>query len=798
MSTLIIGEKANAARRIAYALSDGKSKSKREGRVSVHEFERDGVKYYVLGLAGHIVSLDYNNKYNQWSKVDPEELIWVKPEKQVHARAIGSILKRLAKECDAVIIATDFDREGELIGMEAVEIITQVNPGIKVRRARFSALIKSEVEKAFRNTTELDVNLAKAAESRQYIDLAWGAVLTRLISTASGRMGRDFLSVGRVQSPTLAMIVKREMEIEKFVPETYWKIFAHLKQKKKLTAEHEEGMIKEAAEKDRIMKKVDGAETAKVLSYKEIERKGRPPIPFNTTTLLTEATKLGLSASHAMSIAEQLYTEGYISYPRTDNTVYPRGMSVKGTLENLLDSPFKSEIEEILAQPKISPTRGKIETTDHPPVYPVRPATKQKLKGDKWKLYELVVRRFMATVAPYAEIRVQDAELDINGEKFLAHGESLIKEGWYKYYPYIKFKGKSIPALDKGSEINIEEIELKEDQTKPPARYSQASLLKEMERQGLGTKSTRHEIIQKLYDRKYITGKSIRPTKTAVSLVNSLVEHATTITEPEMTATLEKDMGEIAGGKKSFDDVVKESKDMLENVTKQIKSEKASIGGAISKASDEENILGKCPECGGNIRIRRGRNGRFAGCSNYPECKVTYPLPQAGTVEATGRQCEVCGAPVIRITRSGGKEEMCINPTCSTNEGRGVVGKCPMCGGDLILRYSRRGKRFIGCSNYPACGNTYPLPQRGKLDFTGETCPHCGAPIVVVITKGRPPWRLCVNPNCPGKEKKEKKGKVKKSSEKTVKSSSKKANAKKKAGKPAGKSGSKKAGKKST
>ncbi len=788
MSTLIIGEKANAARRIAYALSDGKSKSKREGRVSVHEFERDGEKYYVLGLAGHIVSLDYDKKYNQWKKVDPEELIWVEPVKEVHARSIGNILKRLAKECDTVIIATDFDREGELIGMEAVELIKAVNPNIKVKRARFSALIKSEVEKAFQNLTDLDMNLARSAESRQYIDLAWGAVLTRLISMASGRMGRDFLSVGRVQSPTLAMIVKREMEIENFVPETYWRIFAHMKKRRKFVAEHEAGMIKEPEEKDRIMKKVDGAEKARVLSYKEEERKGRPPIPFNTTTLLTEATKLGLSAARAMSIAEELYTEGYISYPRTDNTVYPRGMSVKGTLENLLNTPFKAEIEEILSQPKITPTRGKVETTDHPPVYPVRAATKQKLKGDKWNLYELVVRRFMATVAPYAEIRVQDAEFDINGEKFLAHGESLIKEGWYRYYPYIKFRGKAIPELEPEKDVPVEEIELKEDQTKPPARYSQASLLKEMERLGLGTKSTRHEIIQKLYDRKYITGKSIRPTKTAVSLVNSLVEHATTITEPGMTATLEKDMEGIAEGEKSFDEVVRESRDMLEKVTKQIKSEKASIGGAISKASDEENVLGKCPECGGDIRIRRGRNGRFAGCSGYPECRVTYPLPQSGTIEPLGKQCEECGAPMIRVIRSTGREEMCINPSCKSNEGRGVVGKCPMCGGDLILRHSRRGKRFIGCANYPACGNTYPLPQRGKLDFTGETCPHCGAPIVVVITKGRPPWRICVNPACPGKE--EKAGTKKKTAGESDK---KKTAGKKKSG---GKSSKKKAPKK--
>ena len=757
MTTLIIGEKANAARRIAHVLSEGKAKTKREGRVSIHSFERDGEKYYVIGLAGHIVNLDYDKKYNQWMKVDPEELIWVEPEKRIHAKAIGNILKRLAKECDTVIIATDYDREGELIGKEALEIIKSVNPDIKVKRARFSALIKPEIEKAFANLTDLDENLAKSAESRQYIDLAWGAVLTRLISIASKKLGRDFLSVGRVQSPTLAMIVKRELEIQNFVPEKFWKIIASMQYRRKFQGEHEAGNIFDEKEKDRIMERVKGAEKAVVISYEDKVEKGMPPIPFNTTTMLTEATKLGLSAARAMAIAEELYTEGYISYPRTDNTVYPRGVSIKGTLENLLNSQFGEEIKEILSQERIVPTRGRVETTDHPPIYPVRAASRAKLKGEKWALYELIVRRFMATMAPAAEIWVQRAILDINGERFISSGKSLISEGWYRYYPYIKFKGKAMPELKKGQQVKVLSIDLKEDQTKPPPRYTQASLLKEMERLGLGTKSTRHEIIQKLYDRKYITGKSIRPTKTAISLVQSLVEHAKNITEPEMTATLEKDMERIAEGMKSFDEVVRESREMLEKVVKQIKKEKEAIGSAISKASDEENILGKCPECGGNIMIRKGRNGsRFAGCSNYPKCKVIYPLPYSGKIEPTGRQCEFCGAPIIRVIHGRDREERCINPTCPSNEGRGVIGKCPMCGGDLVIRRSRRGKRFVGCSNYPACGNTYPLPQRGKLEFTGEVCEYCGAPIVTVITKGRKPWKFCINPNCPGKEKEKK------------------------------------------
>ena len=271
-----------------------------------------------------------------------------------------------------------------------------------------------------------------------------------------------------------------------------------------------------------------------------------PPPPFNTTMMLAEAVKLGLTASLAMKIAEDLYTAGYISYPRTDNTVYPRSLSLKNILEKLKQTEFKSEAEELLGQETIRPSRGRVETTDHPPIYPTEAAGKDKLKGEKWRLYELIVRRFLATLAPSCKAEHRRATVVIKEEPFNCKGYRILSPGWRKYYPYFRVTEFDLPEMAEGESITVLVVQSERRETEPPRRYSQGTLLQEMEKLGLGTKSTRHEIIQKLLDRKYVTGNDLEPTHSGVAVTNSLERHAQTITESKMTAHLEQDMEEIA------------------------------------------------------------------------------------------------------------------------------------------------------------------------------------------------------------------------------------------------------------
>ncbi len=764
---LVITEKNNAAMRIAYILSEGKTHRSYPRRVAVFEFEKSGDQWTVVGLRGHVLNLDYPDEFNQWESTDLKKLIWAPPIKLVTAHNIVETLKEMAAKVDEVIIATDFDREGELIGAEALEIIRPVAPKKVVRRARFSALTKTDIERAFANLVELDHALAESAETRQIVDLAWGATLTRFMSLASSQLGKDFLSVGRVQTPTLALIVDREKEIESFVPQDYWSLFATLKKGEEFRAAHEKNPFwqKDQAEASRARAQL--ATFGKVLSFESQEKQERPPIPFNTTIFLGDANRIGFSAAQAMRIAESLYQNGYISYPRTDNTVYPPTINFRNVLKKLKESPFAKEAEEILSQPSIRPTRGRTEATDHPPIYPVGAAQKNKLRSDHWKIYELVVRRFLATLAPNAIAIHTEARIDLNEEIFVGSGYRLKSPGWRRYYTYYGQKEKKLPRMMAGDKIEIIKVEdLEHDKTKPPPRFSQGSLIQEMERKGLGTKSTRHEIIQKLFERNYVEGRFIRPTDSGRAMIVALEAHARKITEPEMTAHLEADMDEIARGMRGEGDVVKESQRMLEEAYETLEKHREVIGRQIKSALQEQRFIGRCPKDGGDLYLAKTkRGGRYLTCVNYATCQTWYSVPQIGKLEATMEDCPECGSPLLKHTDGRRTANICVNPNCPTVIKKRYIGKCPKDGGELTILYSGRGKRFVGCSNYPDCDQTYPLPQRGPVKTSGKVCEHCGSPIVNVTYRGKP-WVLCNNMDCPGKPKNNKKKSKKKSAKK--------------------------------
>jgi DNA topoisomerase-1 len=786
MMKLVISEKADAAARIAVILSRGDKKSTRMNGVQVFQFELGDDRWSVVGLRGHVIELDYPHHMNSWEKTPPRELVRAAPEKRVTAHNIINVLKELAKDANEIIIATDYDREGELIGLETVELL-----GVdmtNVTRARFSAFTRQEIDQAFSNLTQPDEKLAEAAACRQIIDLAWGATLTRFISLASSQVGSNFLSVGRVQSPTLSLIVDRDREIRTFVPTPFWSVNAKFEKDLKFDGAHQKNPFWDEDEAKRVLGLCGGSNEGTVLSYVKENKDEYPPPPFNTTMMLAEAVKIGLSASLAMKIAEDLYTSGYISYPRTDNTVYPRSLSLKNILEKLKQSDFKSDAEELLEQQTIRPSRGRVETTDHPPIYPTEAASKEKLKGEKWRLYELIVRRFLATVAPSCKAEHRRATIAIKEEPFDCKGYRILSPGWRKYYPYFRVTEFELPELKEEESIKVLSVQSDRRETEPLRRYSQGTLIQEMEKLGLGTKSTRHEIIQKLLDRKYVAGNDLIPTQSGIAVTNSLEKHARTITESKMTSHLEKDMEEIANGETTLAEVVSESQDMLSDIVDVMELNKVEIGNEIRDALKEQVFMGICPACGGELHVRRSKRGEFISCTNYPKCTNAYPKPGGAKVEATGETCEACKTPTVKVIRRGNPpHKQCLNPSCEINKANTIMGVCPECGMNLRLLYSRAGKRFLGCIGYPKCTRTYPLPQLGSLRTTGEVCEACKAPIMLILNQGRP-WKFCVNMDCPSKKKKLKKAEKKllkkepkpKKAAKAKKSAAKKTPAKKK------------------
>lgn len=656
---LIIAEKHDAAKRISEILAGKKPAVTKVSGIDTFRFD-DCV---VIGLSGHIVGLDYPESYNNWHKVDYRDLIRAEIVSRPTQERIVSALRKLGREADRVTIATDYDREGELIGVEALRILQEVNPSLKADRVRFSAITKSEILRAFAQPDEVDFNLAASGEARQIIDLVWGAALTRFISITSGRLGKEFLSVGRVQSPTLALIVDREKEIESFQPKPYWEVYADLE--KGVRVRHSKSRIWSRDEVDSILNSL--RDVARVRSISKGERRDRPPTPFDTTSFISAASSIGFTAANAMRIAESLYTNGYISYPRTDNTVYPPSIDLRSLLEMLSSGPFREDALELM-KGSITPTKGKRSTTDHPPIYPTSVADKDDLKEDQWKIYELVVRRFFATLSGECVWETTSISFDIGDEVFRVNGSRILDPGWRRYYPYSRAEENVLPPLREGEVLKVLSHEVLSKETQPPARFGQGRLVRLMDELGLGTKSTRHDIISKLYARAYIHGNPIRPTKTAYAVVDTLQRHAPAITKPEMTRTLENDMLKIAERKITKGEVIEESRQMLEAVFDELLAHRKEIEDSLREGLRVDRIVGKCSLCGSDLIIRRGRRGaRFVGCSGYPECRFTLPLPRGGMIVVTERRCETHDMNHIRIINRGKRPWDLGCPYCNFN-----------------------------------------------------------------------------------------------------------------------------------
>jgi len=666
----IITEKNTTARRIAAILSGGKAERVKVGNLNAYKFGNT----VVLGLQGHIVGLDFPKEYKSWKDVPPQSLISAELVTVPLRKDVVATLRKIAKDATLVTIATDYDREGELIGVEALRIIRAANPHVKADRMRYSAITEKDIKESFANRTTIDYNLAAAAEAREIIDLVWGASLTRFVSLAANSLGSDFLSVGRVQSPTLALVVDREREIEAFTPKKYYEVRATASATTRLGAEPriETFEVKlpkkfwDRTEAENLIEKIrrEAAQQAgggrrelvpaTVVEFKVRNAEQKPPIPFNTTGFLSAAASIGFSPMRAMRIAENLYLRGFISYHRTDNTVYPETLDLRGVLKTLAaHEAFKEHAEALLRREKLTPTAGKKKTTDHPPIHPVAPADAEQLDADEWRIYELIARRFLATLSEPALWENVRAKLDAGGEIFEASGRRLLRRGFLEVYPYTKVEEKSLPKLSRGDVVFLR-LRVEEKETKPPKRYTQGALIKEMEKLGIGTKSTRHEILAKLYQRGYVRGNPLKPTKKAYAVVDSLRRHADIITKPEMTKSLEEEMNEICEGKKSKGEVVQRSKSMLAEIFKEMTARKEEIGEVLRAGVSEDAKLGRCPECGAALLLRRSKRGnRFIGCSNFPHCDFSLPLPKTGRIVMSEERCELHNLPKMKIVNKG-------------------------------------------------------------------------------------------------------------------------------------------------
>jgi DNA topoisomerase-1 len=661
---LIITEKNIAAERIARILADrAYVETRKDGGVNTYSFGDTTV----IGLRGHVVEVDFEPGYSNWRSEQhrPRTLIDAKTIKTPTDKKIVTLVQKLTRRSDRVTIATDFDTEGELIGKETYDLVRAVRHEVPIDRARFSAITPQEIRAAFADPTEIDFALAAAGEARQVIDLIWGASLTRFISLAARRGGKNILSVGRVQSPTLAMIVDREREIEAFVPEPYWVLTVEsVKDGVGFTARHVTTRFtdREAA----LLARSRTAPPLVVTDAREGQKVDRAPTPFDTTGFIVAAGRIGFSAANAMRIAEDLYMHGFISYPRTDNTIYPKSLDLNGILRTLEKTEFGDDISWVRAHRRDAPTRGKKSSTDHPPIHPAGAASRAELGEERWRLYELVVRRFLATLSPDARWATRKILFEAGAEPYTTTGSTLIEAGWRTVYPYSEAAERELPAFAVGERLPIEGVILEEKETQPPPRYTQSRLIQVMEELGLGTKSTRHEVIGKLVGRKYVEGNPLRPTLVGRAVIESLEEHADLITKPDMTTAIDAHMQEIKLRQRGRDEVVDESRSMLHRAFDELEAHGDEIGRDIMGRTVEEMILGPCPVCGADLRLHHIRTSQFIGCVEYPDCRFNIGLPVTtwGFAVRTDDICPEHGLNHVRLISKGARPWEIGCPLC--------------------------------------------------------------------------------------------------------------------------------------
>lgn len=695
---LIITEKNNSAKKIAEILSRGDYREEKSFTVPLYIWAEDGGERMTMGLKGHAVERAFPDEkiYKQWKLDTLHELVdaplIVRPTDGNVIRAV----KKQAKAADSLIIATDFDREGELIGLETLDAALEVNPDLEptVKRARYSALTKDEIERAFSELDELSYPLAHAGGARQDIDLYWGAALTRAVSLVSRAYGSNFLSVGRVQSPTLGLVVERELERRAHVPEPFWELFARFRHPEgTFQAHHATDKFWDQAEAEAALAATRGTGTVESLSSKKNTTK--PPAPYNTNTFQMDASsRLGITPKRAMSLAEDLYMDGFISYPRTDNTVYPESLPLKETIAALVKVEDFSQAAYLLDAP-LNPTRGKKEDQAHPPIYPTQAVYPSALPEDKRRVYELIVRRFLATFAGPMISESTRADIAIGGETYFVRGKVVLDPGYAGIYTYARSADEELPALEEGQTLELDgDPWLDAKETQPPPRLSQAKLIEKMDELGLGTKATRADIIQKLYSRRYVRGTSPEPTATGMAMYEAFKQYVPGMATAEMTAGLEQEMDRIAEGEMTKDEVVDDSRKMLHSTIDDILAGEDELSKRIWAGMDQDRILGPCISCeeAGRTRedgspnmlriIRAKKSGKsFVGCTGYDaehkddpkkSCDLSFPMPQPNFYEVTPfeERCTVCDRTPRVLVKSRGKSgrpwKLCFNEDCPT------------------------------------------------------------------------------------------------------------------------------------
>lgn len=674
---LIICEKPSAAMKIAYALGGKHVKRERHKGLPVFWVEAGGRRAAVVPALGHLYGVEQNSIGWSFPIFDLE---WA-PLKDRRKRMWIEAIAEMAKGADSYVCACDFDVEGSLIGYTILKYACG-GADIRARRMKFSTLTREELRSAYENSEDrLDYERVFAGKVRHEIDWIFGVNTSRALMDALGSVGGGFevLSAGRVQSPTLYALYKREIAINLHVPDPFWSLSSEVVIRG--TRYPAEYMVKEFFSRKDAENVADRCRGRRGY-VKEVRIKRRtvpPPPPFNLGDLQREAYRFFMySPSKTQRIAERLYLSAAISYPRTSSQKLPQSLGLSRIIEKLGRIERYREVAGRILERGILKTReGKFTDLAHPAIHPTG-TLPSRMGREESKLYDLIVRRFFATFGDHAILEEREAIVEVNErDLFKVKVMDLVEPGWTEYYRPYQSWGKVAEQRQRfkaNDEAILERIDVEDKFTQPPERYTASKLISYMERQGLGTKSTRAEIIENLYRRGYIEGREIRVTDLGFAVVGILKRFFPELVSVRMTGALEEEMAEIERGKKDQAEVVLKAVEAIKPVFERIIEKYEEIGGELREVMKQlrRNVLGPCPRCrNGTMRVVRSRKTgkRFIGCDNYPNlCNFSCSIPQKGEVSMSKGNCDFCGFPVIEVRDGWKKWRFCINDDCPSNK----------------------------------------------------------------------------------------------------------------------------------
>ncbi len=672
-----------------------------------------GKEYVVTSSVGHIRDLPKSNK----KAIDIEGGFIPSYETIKGKEKVIKGLQDLAKKSDEIILSPDPDREGEAIAWHLSEILKDSKKPIK--RVAFNEITEGAIKEAIKHPRKIDMNLKSAQEARRVLDRLFGYDLSGLI----WKKVRYGLSAGRVQSPALRILVEKEREIQAFISEDYWVITSDVKTK--ASSIFTLKCTEEPRDKKQVAKilKAGNGEKWKVMDVKETEAKRSPKAPFTTSTLQQAASsRLGYAPSKTMMVAQKLYEAGLITYMRTDSTTLSQVAQTQ--ILEVIEKKYGKEFVEA----RTFKTKSKNAQEAHEAVRPTDASIeKAGANEEQQKLYKLIWSR--TTASQMSDAKILKSKVIANVSKteipnFTINGSRVLFEGWLSADPSARSEDVELPKVEKNENIDLIQMNVEDKETQPPQRYSEAGLVKELEKRGIGRPSTYAAIIKTVISRGYVEkiNSSLKPTDTGEVVSSFLENHFTKYISDSFTAEMEDKLDEIAEGKRDY---LSTLKDFYTPFTADIKDKEkieklTNLGDAPAEF--------KCPECKGSMVIKLSKNGKFMSCAKFPDCSGARTIEgeELEGPKETGEPCPECNNPLIERDGKFGRFIACSNypkckfikkdPELERKNSTGV--ECTECKDGLMMKRLGRFGEFYSCSNYPDC----KLAIKAKP--TGKICDH--------------------------------------------------------------------------